>query len=306
MKRIRWMVLFAIVGLLVVLVLFVVYRQAKANREIKRAWRTAIPAAPALATTSQLAITPLYEEASSGEGFVDGHGVSYLIHTDAATILLDVGNNPDASPVPPFVRNMKAMGVDAGEIDAIVITHPHPDHVGGQEAWRHDTVSLGESPGGLGDLPAYVPVAIDGPDAVLSTAPTAVAPDVGTTGVLLYAEVFPLSLFEATGREQALVIHVANEGLVLVTGCGHPGLTNLVIRAQALYQEPVVGVVGGLHYGDAKAEDVAEPIVFLQSRGVRLVAMSPHDSGPDVLGAFEAAFAGRYHTLRVGETVRFP
>jgi 7,8-dihydropterin-6-yl-methyl-4-(beta-D-ribofuranosyl)aminobenzene 5'-phosphate synthase len=253
-----------------------------------------------------LAITPLYEEASSGEEFIDGHGVSYLIRTDAATVLLDVGNNPDASPVPPFIRNMEALGVDAGEIDAIVITHPHPDHVGGQEAWRHDSVSLGESPGALGDLPVYVPVATGDPDAVLSTAPTAVALDVGTTGVLPYVEVFPLSLFEATGSEQALVIHVANEGLVLVTGCGHPGLTNLVIRAEALYQEPVVGVVGGLHYGDAKAEDVAEPIAFLQSRGIRLVAMSPHDSGPDALTAFLAAFGDRYHTLRIGETVRFP
>ncbi len=306
MKRIRWMILFAIVGVLVVMVLFVVYRQAKANREIARARRAALPAAPALATTSRLAITPLYEEASSGEEFVDGHGVSYLIRTDAATILLDVGNNPEASSVPPFVRNMETLGVDVGEIEAIVITHPHPDHVGGRDAWRHDSVSLGTSPGALGDMPVYVPVAIGEPDAILSTAPTSVASDVATTGIIAYPEVFPLSVFDPKGAEQALVVHVAGQGLVLVTGCGHPGVERWVERAEALYGFPVVGVVGGLHYGDAKAKDVAGPIAFLQSRGIRLVAMSPHDSGSGALAAFEAAFAGRYHTLRVGETVRFP
>ena len=115
-----------------------------------------------------------------------------------------------------------------------------------------------------------------------------------------------MSLYGAKGGEQALVVHLDGLGLVIVTGCGHPGLETLVARAEALYGRPVVGVVGGLHYGGATAADLAAPIRFLQDRRPLLVALSPHDSDPPALAAFEAAFPESYHTLRVGETVRVP
>jgi hypothetical protein len=47
-------------------------------------------------------------------------------------------------------------------------------------------------------------------------------------------------------------------------------------------------------------------IAFLKARQPRLVALSPHDSEPQVLEAFRSAFADAYHYLRVGETIRFP
>jgi 7,8-dihydropterin-6-yl-methyl-4-(beta-D-ribofuranosyl)aminobenzene 5'-phosphate synthase len=306
MKKYR-AVLYVILGLLLTAVLFFTVRQVRANQQVNRAWMAPLPEAPALAATSRLEIIPLYEEASASDAFISGHGVSYLIRTDTSTVLLDLGNNPDGLDVAPFAQNLQALGLSEEDLDAVFITHPHPDHVGGQKAWSDKTLNLSGAPEAWADLPVYVPAESAYPGALPSMEPTLITPEIGTTGVLPYTEVFPLSLFAApVGGEQALVIQVAGEGLVLVTGCGHPGLGNLVIRAKSLYQLPVVGVVGGLHYGDAKAEDVAEPIEFLQSRGVRLVAMSPHDSGPEVLDAFEAAFADRYHTLRIGETVRFP
>ena len=80
-----------------------------------------------------------------------------------------------------------------------------------------------------------------------------------TTGVISYPEVWPLSLRDPKGYEQALVVHVAGQGLVLITGCGHPTLERLVIRAESLYDLPVVGVVGGLHYEGQTAADVVVP-----------------------------------------------
>jgi 7,8-dihydropterin-6-yl-methyl-4-(beta-D-ribofuranosyl)aminobenzene 5'-phosphate synthase len=124
--------------------------------------------------------------------------------------------------------------------------------------------------------------------------------------VLAYPEVFPLSLFKPRGSEQALVVHVTGEGLVLITGCGHPTVEKLVTRAEALYGQPVVGVVGGLHYGEANAEDLTDPIAFLASREPRLVALSPHDSGPAAIEAFRAAFPEAYREVMVGQPIRFP
>jgi metal-dependent hydrolase (beta-lactamase superfamily II) len=91
-------------------------------------WQTALPDAPTLAATSRLEIIALYEEASTGDKFISGHGVSYLIRTDSGTILLDVGNNPDQLAVSLFMQNMQTLGIAWDEIDAIVVTHLWSSH----------------------------------------------------------------------------------------------------------------------------------------------------------------------------------
>jgi 7,8-dihydropterin-6-yl-methyl-4-(beta-D-ribofuranosyl)aminobenzene 5'-phosphate synthase len=99
---------------------------------------------------------------------------------------------------------------------------------------------------------------------------------------------------------------VAEEGLVLITGCGHPTMERLVERAETLYGQAVIGIVGGLHYEKATTEEVQPHIEYLQPRRLRLVALSPHDSSPDALEAFRSAFPQAYQELRVGTVIEFP
>jgi 7,8-dihydropterin-6-yl-methyl-4-(beta-D-ribofuranosyl)aminobenzene 5'-phosphate synthase len=247
---------------------------------------------------------PVYEEEAASSDLISGHGVSYLIRTDTATILLDIGHNPDQAPVAPFMQNLQALGVDFDEIDRVVISHLHPDHIGGLIAWRQRTLSFGELPGGMGERVAFVPDAVRFKGAIHATIATLPAPDIATTGAIPYLEPWPLSLRNPKGYEQALVVHVAGQGLVLITGCGHPTLEKLAASAESLYGSPVVGVVGGLHYEGLSADDLQPHITFLQSRNPVLVALSPHDSSPEALAAFEGAFGEAYHTLRVGDTLR--
>ena len=308
MKRKFTIILFVLVGLSLAVVSFFSIRQSIAKLAIEREWRSGPPPAYNLATTSKLEIIPLYEEASLNDSFLSGHGVSYLIRTDAATLLLDVGNNPDDLSVAPFMQNMQKLGIDWDEIDRIVISHPHPDHIGGVKAWWNHTVSLGhlELPDDLGDRLIFVPTPVTFKGAIHATVPTLPSPDVATTGVISYPEVWPLSLRDPKGYEQALVVHVAGQGLVLITGCGHPTLERLVIRAESLYDLPVIGVVGGLHYEDQTAADVAAPIEFLASRNPQLVALSPHDSSPEAIEAFRTAFPQAYQDIAVGVPIQFP
>jgi len=281
-------------------------RWSQASREVAYEWDNFDAYPPALATTSRLEIIPLYEADSISPDFISGHGVSYLIRTDSATILLDVGDNPDGLAVAPFAQNMQNLGIDWGEVDRVVISHPHPDHVGGLPAWRERAISFGELPGGLGKRLVFVPHVSTYKGAVHATVPTLPAPDIATTGVISYLESWPMTMFAAKGGEQALVVHVAGQGLVLITGCGHPSLERLVTRAESLYSAPVVGVVGGLHYLNATADEIQPQIVFLQSRQPKLVALSPHDSGSDALSAFKNAFPSAYSTLKIGESILFP
>jgi 7,8-dihydropterin-6-yl-methyl-4-(beta-D-ribofuranosyl)aminobenzene 5'-phosphate synthase len=221
---------------------------------------------------------------------------------------MDLGHNPDESAELPSLQNMQELGITWEGIDAVMISHPHPDHMGGVKAWQNKTLSLGDFPADRNQMPIYVPVPMGSSagTVVHSAEPTRISDDMATTGVTSFPEVFPVNLFDPKGHEQGLVIHVAGQGLVLITGCGHPTLERLVTRAEALYGGEVVGVVGGLHYGAASAEDLQPHIQFLEPRQPRLIALSPHDSNLEVIAEFQSAFSGAYQFIKVGQSVQFP
>lgn len=308
MKKILLYLLFGLVGCAVLLVIFFTVRQRLANAEIERERQTAPTSSPDLGTTTRLEILPLYENGRADESLEFGHGVSYLIRTDAATILMDLGNNPEESAQVPALQNMQKLGISWKELDAIVISHPHPDHVGGMKAWQNKTVSFGGFTGDLSMVSMYTPIPMTYPGAtvVYSPEPTLISPDSATTGVIPFPEVSPLSLVNPKQYEQALVVHVVGQGLVMITGCGHPTLETLVARVEELFGEDVIGVVGGLHYMEASAEDLQPHIQFLEQRQPKLVALSPHDSGSEALEAFRSAFPQAYRSLKVGEPIQFP
>ncbi|HLO33621.1 MAG TPA: MBL fold metallo-hydrolase [Anaerolineales bacterium] len=308
MKKIFLYSLLVLVGFIVLSVLFFSIRQGLANAQIKREGQAVPTSVPNLGTTTQLAIIPLYDEDRMDRSFDFGHGVSYLIRTDSSTVLMDLGNNPAESPQLPSLKNMQALGIAWEEIDALVISHPHPDHVGGVKAWQNKTISFGDFAGDLTQTPIYTPISMAYPGAkiIYSPEPSLVSKDIATTGVISFPEVYPLSLSNPKGHEQALVIHVAGQGLVMITGCGHPTLEKLVSRAEMLFGGQVVAVVGGLHYEGVSTEDVQPHIQFLQARQPKLVAPSPHDSSPEALKAFQSAFPEAYQLVRVGETIQFP
>lgn len=306
MKKLLLITLVVLVSLFAVAVLFFTARKSMADRAIKAEQQLPLPTAPALAATSHLEVLPLYEEASADPDLIIGHGVSYLIRTDAATILMDVGHNPDEAEIGPVAQNMQKLGIHWNEIDRIVISHPHPDHIGGVTAWRQNTISFGGLPIDVDEQLVFVPYSVAYQNAIHVTIPSLPSPDVATTGVISYPETFPFSLSNPRGLEQALVVNIGGEGLVIITGCGHPTIETLIERAEALYDLPVIGIVGGFHYEGFDAEEVKPHIEFLASHDLDLVAVSPHDSSPEALSAFESAFGDRYHLLRIGESILFP
>lgn len=290
------------------LTLLLAVRHGIARVQIAREWRVQPEIIHTLQTTSHVEIVPLYEEAGDSQRFAIGHGVSYLIRTDAQTLLMDVGNNPDNAGVPPYRSNMEALGIVWEEIDVFFVSHAHPDHLGGLPAWQARRLSLGPEPSSAGQRPVYLPSAltVTGARATGIAGPGRLGPDIATTGPMGYLEGLPFSLRDPLGHEQALVVSIAGQGLVVVTGCGHPTLEKLVARAEAVFAQPVIGIVGGLHYEGKGAEDVQPHIQFLAARDPQLVALSPHDSSPAAMAAFQAAFPNAYRPVQVGQAIRFP
>ena len=221
---------------------------------------------------------------------------------------MDVGNNPTEAEITPLSSNMKALGVSWDQIDAVVFSHFHPDHVGGVEAWKAGDVSLGKEPVDFQGKSVYAPsdFVFPGASSIRLPDPSVLGPGIATIGTIEYGETYPVSLYKASGAEQVLAIHIEEQGIVLILGCGHPTVERIVARAEILFEQPVVGIVGGFHYEGYNAGDVQPHIEFLSSRSLKWIALSPHDSSPEAIEAFQSAFTDRYHTLTVGQTIQFP
>lgn len=82
-------------------------------------------------------------------------------------------------------------------------------------------------------------------------------------------------------------------------------MERIILAAEAQFGLPVIGVVGGLHYGNANAEELKPHIEFLAARNPQMVALSPHDSNGAVLQIFEAAFPKSYRYITVGWPIDF-
>ena len=77
--------------------------------------------------------TPLVERATPGKlkkPLLAGHGLSFLVDIsqgqDNYCLLVDTGNAFE-----PFKHNMEALGRTPDEVDALFLSHGHPDHYGG-------------------------------------------------------------------------------------------------------------------------------------------------------------------------------
>jgi 7,8-dihydropterin-6-yl-methyl-4-(beta-D-ribofuranosyl)aminobenzene 5'-phosphate synthase len=277
----------------------------------------------ALSPVRTLEVLPLVDWYAAQSNLETESGVSYLVRADDTTFLFDMGLNRKGEKDPPVLRNMVRLDVDPAEIDFVVLSHPHGDHIGGfKNQFAHQAIVRQENDPFAGKLVyATVPLTLTGSQSTVIQAPCVLAPGVATLGPL------PRALFlMGYTLEQALAINVQGKGLVLLVGCGHPGIEALIERAEQLFTLPVYGVIGGLHFPvtDDRAhigpirfqqllgspnppwrpigkDAVYRTLAYLKQKGIHFVALSAHDTCDWSLHAFEEAFGDEYHPLKVGE-----
>lgn len=309
MKSFLIRLLFVLAGIALLLAAAHFVRVNRARQIVAQA-RAVTPAPLAnIGSTRSLSILPLVEAAADESTGLQGEfGVSYLVRTDDAVILLDLGENERRTDPTLLEANMRLLKVDPQLLGALVISHNHPDHVGGMDWWLKHTFSFGKQQISLAGISVYLPTMLNYPGVqpVVSDAPVKIAEGVATSGIMPFMEVQPLDWINPLNHEQNLVVNVEGQGLVVISGCGHPGLESMLQRAEAVFGLPVVGVVGGLHYQNAGAAALQPHIDFLTGRNPRLVALSPHDSSAAVLQAFQQAFPDAYQKVEVGVEIRFP
>jgi 7,8-dihydropterin-6-yl-methyl-4-(beta-D-ribofuranosyl)aminobenzene 5'-phosphate synthase len=215
------------------------------------------------------------------DALVAEHGFSALVTVTKAgrehRFLFDTGASPDG-----MVGNMRRLGIDPGSIEAIVCSHGHFDHTAGLDGlirtlgrasmpvlihphfWRRRRVMLpGRDPV---ELPSTSPRALDeaGFEVIEERQPSflfgrsvLITGEVArTTG---YEPGFPPQQAWLGGGwqpdplvldDQALILNVAGQGLVVITGCGHAGVVNIARYAGRLTGgQPLYALIGGYHLG---------------------------------------------------------
>jgi 7,8-dihydropterin-6-yl-methyl-4-(beta-D-ribofuranosyl)aminobenzene 5'-phosphate synthase len=217
------------------------------------------------------------------------HGFSAVVTTTTAgrtrTLLFDFGFSRDGS-----AANAKAVGVDMGKVEVMVLSHGHNDHFGGfnklvKMIGRHG-VELVLHPAAF-KQERYLKFGRD----FKTRFPKWTRNEIEKTGVRLRESTEPLLLLDGsvlylgeihrkTGFEKGMpnaffmdkgvetrdaieedtgiAINLKGKGLVVLTGCAHSGVVNTVNYARSVTGiNPVHVIMGGFHL----AGPAFEPIV---------------------------------------------
>ena len=275
-----------------------------------------------IGSVDALSVLPLVDRRAGRPGLRGEPGVSYLVRAGRETLLFDTGLNMFHRSRSALVDNAEALGVDLAQVPAVVLSHQHEDHVGGVRAQRAGTFAFSADPVEPPGLVAYAPVALTHPAAAVrvTTRATVLAPGVALLPPL------PAALFwdGSPVLEQALVVNVRGVGLVLISGCGHPGAEAMLNLVQEVLEIPVHGVIGGLHlpvhpwprhlpqaltgsprppWRPLSDPDIDVAVTRLRAAGALLVAVSGHDSTPHTMRRFAATFGGGFREIQVGDEI---
>jgi len=247
----------------------------------------------------EISITTLSENTAGRGGLLAEWGLSVLVETDGANILLDTGAGISAS------HNAGIFGIDLSKVDKIVISHGHFDHTGGMqqvlrlmrkevEIIAHPDMWAAKYARGGGDSKRYIGIPFQrqeleslGARFNLTTKPTRITDNIMTTGevpmVTEFEEIEPNRFFvkEDSGwqpdkllDDRALIINT-ELGLVVLLGCGHHGIINTLYHAQQITGvKPVYMVMGGCHLVGASEERILLTIAALKELDVQKVGVS--------------------------------
>ncbi len=216
-------------------------------------------------------------------------GFSCLIRLATKTILFDTGGDS-----PTLLHNMRQLEIDPGEVDIVVLSHIHGDHVGGLRGFLEQnhavTVCLPQS------FPDSFKDEVKSRGAKLEEVAEAgeVFPGVYTTG----------ELGNGT-KEQALIV-TTSKGMVIITGCAHPGAVNIIRVARDIVpDDKVYLVVGGFHLAGASSAQIESIVQQFGQLSVENVAPC-HCSGDETRRLFEELYEEAYMESGVGKRIPLP
>jgi len=266
--------------------------------------KNVVPEWPGLVAAGRLPVL-------SGEAICRAHhGLSLLVTAHVGderhTLLFDAG--PEGATL---VRNAAILGVDFGQVEAIVLSHGHWDHGGGLLAALESVTKRRQAP-----VPCFVHPGMFGqrgsqrPDGVLIVQEPVANPErlaaagasvrntrdpqmVGGDVFYVSGEIPRVTRYEtglpghvqrsADGRtwepdplimdERFVSVHVKGKGQFVLSACSHAGIVNVLTHARETSPSaPLYGVMGGLHLSGSTEPIIPDTVADLKRFGLGMLA----------------------------------
>lgn len=272
-------------------------------------------------------ITVLCENTAGVPKGVTGEwGLSLLLEAGERKILFDTGERGS------LLNNADALKVDLKSVEALVISHGHYDHTGGMEAFlrRRGRLPVYAHPGiftlhykSPGD-PVYIGIpfrqeALEslGANFIFTREPREIVPGLFFSGEIPRKTGFEKadeSLFCVENGKKTIpdpfyddisLYFVTPAGLIIILGCAHAGLVNIVEHAKKVTGiDRVYGIIGGTHLGPAPAGQQEATIKYLQDLDLQFLAAN-HCTGLPLISRLAGTFGSRFHFCPAGASFTF-
>ncbi|UCH63220.1 MAG: MBL fold metallo-hydrolase [Fidelibacterota bacterium] len=244
-------------------------------------------AAASLQAKDQIVLTVLYDNYTATEGIESDWGFSCLIEGMEKVILFDAGAKSDL-----LFRNAERLNVDLDKVQMIVISHSHFDHAGGIAK------ILDNNP----EVTVYFPASFR-KELVDNIAAKSAKPVRVSEPVEIFRGAYLTGEMGYGIKEQSLILDT-EEGLVIITGCSHQGIVNILERAKELHQKNIYLVFGGFHLLQHSDEQINEIIQKFKLLGVKKCGAT-HCTGGQAIGLFEEAYGEDFISIGAGKVLRF-
>lgn len=241
-----------------------------------------VPTATPVDAPGGITITILYDNNEYDERLETAWGFSCLVEGPEETILFDTGGDSGM-----LLRNMRTLGIDPQDVDVIVISHIHYDHIGGLPGFLEENH----------EVTVYLPECL--PESIKETVREAGAEIIEVhEPVQICERVYSTGELGDLIREQSLVIETSR-GLMVITGCAHPGVVNVVREAKDLLDGDVLMVLGGFHLCWMNLLQVRSIVEGVKEEGVEQVAPC-HCSGDLARSTFEKVYGKDFILVGAG------
>lgn len=265
-------------------------------------------------------LTVLMENTSCHPECISEHGLSIYIETDRHKLLLDTGSTP------AFLKNAKKLGIDLLQVDTLILSHGHYDHAGGILAfselnpdahiYMQDTAACdyyhGDHYIGIDKRIAQLPqicrkhgdFQIDEELSVFSQVTGKRFLPQGNLS--LKKRVNGRDVQDDFLHEQYLVIR-QGEKRILLSGCAHNGILNILDRYLELYQSPPQAVISGFHMMKKDAYTKEEIAVIEKTAGelnrLDTSYYTGHCTGQDAFALMKPILREKLIALHTGMTI---
>ena len=237
-------------------------------------------------TQETISITVVYDNNPMLKELQTDWGFSCLVEVGKTRLLFDTGDNGNI-----LLSNMAKLGIDPASINYVFLSHFHHDHTGGLNKFLKKN----------SNVTVYYPQSF----------PIELIEEIKKSGAMsvpissfqeIQKNFFSLGELDGAIPEQSLAVKTS-KGIVIITGCAHPGIINILENAKNSFpNESIYLAMGGFHLYRQTEDEISNTINRIFNMNILTVGPS-HCSGNTARKLFREFYGTNYIEVGVGKVI---